>query len=164
MVGLRAGSISRTFSIARPVPPLESTSCPISEDKPRLAFLPPLAASLRTPQSPIRNPQSAIEMVPGEIIPADAPALEANLNLATTTLEVTNTGDRPIQVGSHYHFLETNEALRFNRSAARGFRLLPRQKCGDHDVGAYLARVNAMKRQFARLAVIDSPSPVLKSR
>jgi hypothetical protein len=48
--------------------------------------------------------------------------------------------------------------------AARGFRLLPRQKCGDHDVGAYLARVNAMKRQFARLAVIDSPSPVLKSR
>lgn len=48
--------------------------------------------------------------------------------------------------------------------AARGFRLLPRQKCGDHDVGAYLARVNAMKRQFARLAVIDSPSPVLTSQ
>ncbi len=63
-------------------------------------------------------------MIPGEIIPAaDAPALAANLQLATITLEVANTGDRPIQVGSHYHFFETNEALRFDRSAARGFRL-----------------------------------------
>jgi urease subunit beta len=62
-------------------------------------------------------------MLPGEIIPADAPALEANLNLATVTLQVTNTGDRPIQVGSHFHFFETNEALRFERAAARGFRL-----------------------------------------
>ena len=63
-------------------------------------------------------------MVPGEIIPApDAPPLDANLNLATTVLEVTNTGDRPIQVGSHYHFFETNEALRFDRLASRGFRL-----------------------------------------
>lgn len=63
-------------------------------------------------------------MIPGEIIPAaDAPPLEANLNLATVTLDVTNTGDRPIQVGSHYHFLETNEALRFDRVASRGFRL-----------------------------------------
>jgi urease subunit beta len=63
-------------------------------------------------------------MIPGEIIPApDAPALDANLHLATTTLDVTNTGDRPIQVGSHYHFFETNEALRFDRAAARGFRL-----------------------------------------
>lgn len=48
--------------------------------------------------------------------------------------------------------------------AARGFRLLPRQKCGDHEVGAYLARVNTMKRQFARLKIVDSPSPVLKAR
>lgn len=63
-------------------------------------------------------------MIPGEIItPPDAPALEANLNLPTTRLEVTNTGDRPIQVGSHYHFFETNGALRFDRAAARGFRL-----------------------------------------
>jgi urease subunit beta len=62
-------------------------------------------------------------MIPGEIIPADAPPLEANLNLATITVDVTNTGDRPIQVGSHYHFYETNEALRFDRSASRGFRL-----------------------------------------
>ena len=63
-------------------------------------------------------------MIPGEIIPApDAPALVANLHLATTTLDVTNTGDRPIQVGSHYHFFETNEALRFDRANSRGFRL-----------------------------------------
>jgi hypothetical protein len=48
--------------------------------------------------------------------------------------------------------------------AARGFRLLPHQRCGDHDVGAYLTRVHAMRRQFARLSIIDSPSPVLKSR
>ncbi len=63
-------------------------------------------------------------MKPGEIIPAEnAPALPANQNLATLTLDVANTGDRPIQVGSHYHFFETNDALRFDRAAARGFRL-----------------------------------------
>src|SRR3954463_7070480 len=62
-------------------------------------------------------------MIPGEIIPAEGEPLPANLNLATLTLDVTNTGDRPIQVGSHYHFFETNEALRFDRAAARGFRL-----------------------------------------
>jgi urease subunit beta len=63
-------------------------------------------------------------MIPGEIIPAaDASALEANLGLKTITLEITNTGDRPIQVGSHYHFFETNDALTFDRAAARGFRL-----------------------------------------
>src|SRR4051794_20613551 len=63
-------------------------------------------------------------MIPGEIIvTADAAPLPANLNLATLMLNVANTGDRPIQVGSHYHFFETNEALRFDRAAARGFRL-----------------------------------------
>jgi urease subunit beta len=62
-------------------------------------------------------------MIPGEIIPAQGDALPANLNLATLTLDVANTGDRPIQVGSHYHFFETNEALRFDLAAARGFRL-----------------------------------------
>ena len=62
-------------------------------------------------------------MNPGEIIPADGPALAANVDLATIILDVTNTGDRPIQVGSHYHFFETNAALRFDRAAARGFRL-----------------------------------------
>ncbi len=63
-------------------------------------------------------------MIPGEIIPASEPAsLPANPGLATVTLEITNTGDRPIQVGSHYHFFETNTALRFDRAATRGFRL-----------------------------------------
>ena len=63
-------------------------------------------------------------MIPGEIIVAsDAAALPANVGLETKTLIVANTGDRPIQVGSHYHFFETNEALRFDRAASRGFRL-----------------------------------------
>lgn len=63
-------------------------------------------------------------MIPGEIIPAaDAASLDANLGLENKVIRVANTGDRPIQVGSHYHFSETNEALRFDRAAARGFRL-----------------------------------------
>ena len=63
-------------------------------------------------------------MIPGEIITAPgARPLAANLGLRTVTLDVTNTGDRPIQVGSHYHFFETNESLRFDRPTARGFRL-----------------------------------------
>lgn len=63
-------------------------------------------------------------MIPGEIIPApSADKLQANLGLATQTQKVSNTGDRPIQVGSHYHFYETNEALAFDRQAAKGFRL-----------------------------------------
>jgi urease subunit beta len=62
-------------------------------------------------------------MIPGEIIPADAPPIEANVGLATVGLRVANTGDRPIQVGSHFHFFEVNTALRFDRPASRGFRL-----------------------------------------
>jgi len=65
-------------------------------------------------------------MIPGEIITAPDPAnagLPANLGLPVITLDIANTGDRPIQVGSHYHFFETNEALSFDRAAARGFRL-----------------------------------------
>ena len=63
-------------------------------------------------------------MIPGEIIPAlEAPDIEANIGLATKRLEVANTGDRPIQVGSHFHFYEVNTALRFDREATRGFRL-----------------------------------------
>lgn len=61
-------------------------------------------------------------MKPGEIIAA-AGELEANAGLATLRLRVANTGDRPIQVGSHFHFFEVNESLRFDRAAARGFRL-----------------------------------------
>ncbi len=63
-------------------------------------------------------------MIPVVIILAEnAAPLSANVGLATLTLNVANTGDRPIQVGSHYHFFETNEALRFDRAASRGFRL-----------------------------------------
>jgi urease subunit beta len=63
-------------------------------------------------------------MIPGEIIPApDAAPLAANAGRVTIALTVANTGDRPIQVGSHYHFFETNDALRFDRAATRGFRL-----------------------------------------
>ena len=62
-------------------------------------------------------------MKPGEIIPAQAPDLEANRGLPELTLEVANTGDRPVQVGSHFHFAEANELLRFDRVAARGCRL-----------------------------------------
>ena len=63
-------------------------------------------------------------MIPGEIIPAKEPAeLPINVGLQTKTLQVANTGDRPIQVGSHFHFYEVNSALRFDREAARGFRL-----------------------------------------
>lgn len=63
-------------------------------------------------------------MIPGEIIHAvDAGAIEANIGLATVLLRVSNTGDRPIQVGSHFHFYEVNEAMTFDREAARGFRL-----------------------------------------
>ena len=61
-------------------------------------------------------------MIPGEIIPATG-TITLNQGRATVTLEVANTGDRPIQVGSHYHFFETNAALDFDRAAARGFRL-----------------------------------------
>ena len=61
-------------------------------------------------------------MIPGEIItqPGD---IEVNAGLEKTALHVSNTGDRPIQVGSHYHFFETNPALSFDRRAARGMRL-----------------------------------------
>jgi len=61
-------------------------------------------------------------MKPGEIFPA-AGDVVLNAGRATVTLTVANTGDRPIQVGSHYHFFETNPALDFDRERARGFRL-----------------------------------------
>jgi urease subunit beta len=61
-------------------------------------------------------------MIPGEVIPA-AGEIELNAGAATVTLTVANTGDRPVQVGSHYHFFETNAALDFDRDRARGMRL-----------------------------------------
>jgi urease subunit beta len=61
-------------------------------------------------------------MIPGELIIKDGD-IELNKARKTVTLTVANTGDRPIQVGSHYHFFETNPALRFDRNKARGTRL-----------------------------------------
>ncbi|MEJ2575372.1 MAG: urease subunit beta [Gammaproteobacteria bacterium] len=61
-------------------------------------------------------------MIPGEILPA-AGDIELNAGRATVTVAVANTGDRPIQVGSHYHFFEANRALNFERDRTRGFRL-----------------------------------------
>ena len=61
-------------------------------------------------------------MIPGEIITSSG-EIELNVGRTTITLTVANTGDRPIQVGSHFHFFEVNEALNFDRDKARGFRL-----------------------------------------
>jgi urease subunit beta len=61
-------------------------------------------------------------MIPGEIIPASG-EITLNADRPAIALEVANTGDRPVQVGSHYHFAETNAALTFDREAARGMRL-----------------------------------------
>lgn len=61
-------------------------------------------------------------MVPGEILPLSGD-IELNVGLATLTIDVANTGDRPIQVGSHYHFFETNPALKFDRQQTLGYRL-----------------------------------------
>ncbi|MEJ2317597.1 MAG: urease subunit beta [Gammaproteobacteria bacterium] len=61
-------------------------------------------------------------MIPGEVIAADG-ELELNAGRETVRVTVANTGDRPVQVGSHYHFFETNPALDFDRDTTRGFRL-----------------------------------------
>ncbi len=61
-------------------------------------------------------------MIPGEIITAEG-SIELNKGQPTVTLKVANTGDRPIQVGSHFHFYETNGGLKFDREQARGMRL-----------------------------------------
>lgn len=93
----------------------------------------PDGTKLVTVHHPIRPPaagqatqsETAAEpLVPGEIIPlAGGAPLKANTGLETRSIEVANTGDRPVQVGSHFHFYEVNEALHFDREAARGFRL-----------------------------------------
>ena len=61
-------------------------------------------------------------MIPGEVICAEGD-IELNVGLEVTEIEVANTGDRPVQVGSHYHFAETNPGLAFDRALARGLRL-----------------------------------------
>jgi urease subunit gamma/beta len=82
----------------------------------------PDGTKLVTVHHPIQSTLGAKPLGIGETLPADG-ALALNEGRATLTLEIANTGDRPIQVGSHYHFAETNPALRFDRAKARGFRL-----------------------------------------
>src|SRR4051812_48265353 len=72
----------------------------------------------------VHNPIAAgVGPVPGEVIPAEGPDLVINDGYPIIELEVANTGDRPVQVGSHYHFFETNPGLRFDREKAYGMRL-----------------------------------------
>ncbi len=80
----------------------------------------PDGTKLVTVHEPIRGAKT--EFVPGEVI-AQPGDLVLNEGRETATLDVANTGDRPIQVGSHYHFAETNAGLRFDRAKARGMRL-----------------------------------------
>jgi urease subunit beta len=70
----------------------------------------------------MNTPREEPSMIPGEVIAADG-EIELNAGRETLTLSVANTGDRPIQVGSHYHFAESNGALAFERDKARGYRL-----------------------------------------
>jgi urease subunit beta len=65
---------------------------------------------------------TSFAVIPGELLAADG-EIELNTGRQTVRVTVANTGDRPIQVGSHFHFFETNEALSFDRAATRGFRL-----------------------------------------
>jgi urease subunit beta len=81
----------------------------------------PAERAIRKPPNPHRTPRKDT-MIPGQMQVADGD-IELNANRPTLTLDVRNTGDRPVQVGSHYHFAETNDALAFDRAAARGHRL-----------------------------------------
>ncbi len=81
----------------------------------------PDGTKLVTVHEPIIG-NKASELIAGELQPLDG-EIEINSGRETVTLEVANSGDRPIQVGSHYHFFETNSALEFERDKARGFRL-----------------------------------------
>ena len=80
----------------------------------------PDGTKLVTVHNPIRGADD--QLVPGETL-AEPGEIVMNEGRATMTLDVANTGDRPIQVGSHYHFFETNPALEFDRAQARGYRL-----------------------------------------
>src|SRR6201997_2592257 len=77
---------------------------------------------MSVPHTPPRRNDRIEAMIPGEYFIQDG-EIELNKGRRTVTLSVTNSGDRPIQVGSHYHFFETNPALKFDRAKARGMRL-----------------------------------------
>ena len=80
----------------------------------------PDGTKLVTVHNPVRG--AATRLHPGEVV-AEPGEITMNVGRETVTLHVANSGDRPIQVGSHYHFFETNPALKFDRAKARGFRL-----------------------------------------
>ena len=86
----------------------------------------PDGTKLVTVHDPIRagkkKPAAKAQVAPGEVLPADGD-IEINAGRRTVTITATNTGDRPIQVGSHYHFFEANKALEFDRAAAFGMHL-----------------------------------------
>src|SRR5262245_5345842 len=90
-------------------------------------------------------------MIPGEIITPEG-VIEVNTDRPTINIEVANTGDRPIQVGSHYHFFETNAALFFDRAVTRGFRL-------DIPAGT-AARFEPRQRRRVQLAAISGAAIV----
>jgi urease beta subunit len=101
-------------------------------------------------------------MIPGEYVLADTP-LAANVGRRTLELTVSNTGDRPIQVGSHFHFFEANRALRFNRSAAFGMRLnIPagtavRFEPGD-DMSVTLVELGGLKMVYGLNSLTNGPA------
>jgi urease subunit gamma/beta len=80
----------------------------------------PDGTKLVTVHNPIRGADD--KLIPGEVI-AEPGDIEMNIGRDTITLDVSNSGDRPIQVGSHYHFFETNPALKFERATTKGYRL-----------------------------------------
>lgn len=83
----------------------------------------PPRKSRKSAQTPAPEPTPVVEsLIPGEFLLEEEP-IEANVGRATLSLEVINTGDRPIQVGSHFHFFETNRALQFDRASSFGMRL-----------------------------------------
>ncbi|HKY34549.1 MAG TPA: urease subunit gamma [Polyangiaceae bacterium] len=104
--------------LLRPEDVMEGVAELIAEVQVEATF--PDGTKLVTVHQPIASSKG---LVPGELLPAATPPIAINEGRETVTIEVANTGDRPIQVGSHYHFFETNPSLSFDRGAARGFRL-----------------------------------------
>lgn len=100
-------------------------------------------------------------MIPGELLLANEP-VEINAGRPIVEVTVLNTGDRPIQVGSHYHFAETNTALNFDRAAARGFRLdIPagtatRFEPGD-EITVRLVAIGGARQVFGLDGQVDGP-------
>lgn len=103
-------------------------------------------------------------MIPGEIL-TEPGEIELNAGRPTVTVRVANTGDRPVQVGSHYHFFEVNSALDFDRAAARGFRLdIPAGTAVRFEPGqtreVQLVALGGERRVFGFRALVSGPLEV----